>query len=59
MKEVTKNTIIGDILDICPDAAPLFWRSACTALAALRQEGRRLNRHAPFTAMIRTNSLKR
>ena len=24
MKEVTKNTIIGDILDICPDAAPLF-----------------------------------
>lgn len=24
MKEVTKDTIIGDILDICPDAAPLF-----------------------------------
>ena len=24
MKEVTKDTIIGDILDICPDSAPLF-----------------------------------
>ncbi len=24
MTEVTKETIIGDILDVCPDAAPLF-----------------------------------
>lgn len=24
MKEITKDTIIGDILDVCPDAAPLF-----------------------------------
>ncbi len=24
MKEVTKETIIGDILDVCPDAAPFF-----------------------------------
>lgn len=24
MKEVTKDTIIGDILDIAPDAAPIF-----------------------------------
>mgnify|MGYP000862007386 CR=1 FL=1 len=24
MTEITKDTIIGDILDICPDAAPLF-----------------------------------
>ena len=24
MTEVTKDTIIGDILDACPDAAPLF-----------------------------------
>lgn len=24
MTEITKNTIIGDILDVCPDAAPLF-----------------------------------
>lgn len=24
MKEITKDTIIGDVLDICPDAAPYF-----------------------------------
>ncbi len=24
MTEITKDTIIGDILDNCPDAAPLF-----------------------------------
>lgn len=24
MTEITKDTIIGDILDICPKAAPLF-----------------------------------
>lgn len=24
MTKVDKNTIIGDILDFCPDAAPLF-----------------------------------
>ncbi len=24
MTEITKDTIIGDILDICPDAAPFF-----------------------------------
>ncbi len=24
MTQITKDTIIGDILDACPDAAPLF-----------------------------------
>lgn len=24
MTEITKDTIIGDILDICPETAPLF-----------------------------------
>lgn len=24
MNEVTKETIIGDVLDICPETAPLF-----------------------------------
>ena len=24
MTEITKDTVIGDILDICPDAAPYF-----------------------------------
>lgn len=24
MTEITKDTIIGDILDVCPGAAPLF-----------------------------------
>ena len=24
MTEVTKDTIIGDVLDICPETAPLF-----------------------------------
>lgn len=24
MTEISKDTIIGDILDVCPDAAPLF-----------------------------------
>lgn len=24
MTKITKDTIIGDILDICPDAAPFF-----------------------------------
>ena len=26
MTEITKDTVIGDILDICPDAAPYFLR---------------------------------
>lgn len=34
MTEITKDTVIGDILDICPDAAPYFCRWVCTAWAA-------------------------
>lgn len=59
MKEVTKDTIIGDILDICPDSAPLFLEIGMHCLGCPASRGELLNRLAPFTEMIRTNSLKR
>ena len=37
MTEITKDTVIGDILDICPDAAPYFLQDGlCTATASAR-----------------------
>lgn len=32
--EIQKDTIIGDILDIAPETAPILWQSVCTVWAA-------------------------
>ena len=40
MTEVTKDTIIGDVLDICPETAPLFLEMGmhCLGCPASRSE---------------------
>ena len=46
MTEITKDTVIGDILDICPDAAPYFLQmgmhcfSVCPAFLGVRRWSR-------------------
>ncbi len=61
--EVTKNTLIGDILDEDRTTAPYFlemgmhclgwlltfWKWACTALAVLLPEESPLSRHVQYT----------
>lgn len=49
MAEITKNTVIGDILDLDETTAPYFWRWVCTASAVPLPEARLLRRHAWFT----------
>ena len=39
MTEITKDTIIGDILDICPDAVPLFLESGMHCLGCPASRG--------------------
>lgn len=46
MTEITKDTVIGDILDICPDAAPYFLQMGMHCLAALHLGVRRWSRLA-------------
>ena len=48
-KQVTRDTIIGDILDMDQTTAPYSWRSACTAWAALPPVGRAWRRPALCT----------
>ena len=53
--KIEKSTIIGDVLDIAPQTAPLFMPSACTAWAARPPAARRWRRPAPFTALTWTS----
>ena len=39
MKEITKDTVIGDILDICPDAAPYFLQMGMHCLGCPASRG--------------------
>ena len=39
MTEITKDTVIGDILDICPDAAPLLFADGYALLGLPRISG--------------------
>lgn len=49
-KRVTRETIIGDILDMDQTTAPTSWRSACTAWAALHPAARASRRPVLSTA---------
>lgn len=39
MTEVTKDTIIGDILDVCPDSAPYFMEMGMHCLGCPASRG--------------------
>ena len=39
MTEITKDTVIGDILDICPDAAPDFLQMGMHCLGCPASRG--------------------
>ena len=39
MTEITKDTVIGDILDICPDAAPYFLQMGMHCLGCPSSRG--------------------
>ena len=39
MTEITKDTVIGDILDICPDAAPSFLQMGMHCLGCPSSRG--------------------
>ena len=42
MAEITKDTIIGDILDICPDSAPYFHEMGMHCLGCPASRGETL-----------------
>lgn len=52
MIEITKDTIIGDILDVAPQTAPIFLSIGMHCLAARPPAARRWRRPAPFTASM-------
>ena len=54
MTEITKDTVIGDILDICPDAAPYFLQMGMHCLGCPASGVRRWNRLALCMALIQT-----
>lgn len=39
MTQITKDTIIGDILDVCPDAAPVFFEIGMHCLGCPASRG--------------------
>lgn len=56
--EITKNSIIGDVLDQYPDTAELSSASVCTALAVLHHEAKRLKRLVWYTVQMQMHSLQ-
>ena len=54
MATITKDTIIGDILDIAPETAPVFLSIGCTAWAVPLPAGRLWNRPAWSMAWMLT-----
>ena len=56
MIEITKDTVIGDILDIAPQTAPISFPSACIAWAARLPAAKRWKRPAWSTAWMWTSS---
>ena len=57
--EITKNSIIGDVLDQYPDTAELSSASGIrTALAVLHHEAKRLKRLVWYTVQTQTHSLQ-
>ena len=56
VKQVTRETIIGDILDMDQTTAPTSWRSGCTAWAARLPAARPLRRPVRCTAWTAMSS---
>lgn len=56
--EITKNSIIGDVLDQYPDTAELFFSIGMTALAVLHHEAKRLKRLVWYTVQMQMHSLQ-
>ena len=52
MVTITKDTIIGDILDMAPQTAPIFLSIGMHCLAAPAAGARLWPRPAPFTAWM-------
>ena len=50
----TKDTLIGDVLDRCPEAAPLFLEIGMHCLGCPSARARPLSRRAMCTATTRT-----
>jgi hypothetical protein len=55
---ITKQSIIGDVLDYNPGTAKFFLRSVCTAWAALHRVASLSLMPAPYTAPMPTHWLK-
>ena len=55
--EITKNSIIGDVLDKYPETAEAFFSIGMPALVALHQEAKQLKRHVWFTVQMPTSLL--
>ena len=49
---VTKDTIIGDIMDADENTAHTLWKWVCTVCSALRQEAKLLRRLVLFMAFL-------
>ena len=58
MVEITKDTIIGDILDVAPQTAPIFFGIGMHCLGCPRPAARPWRRPAPCTAWTWTSSLR-
>jgi hypothetical protein len=57
--QVTKETIIGDILDIAPQVAPFFFEIGMHCLGCPPLAAKASKWLAQFTAQTRTSSLPR
>lgn len=55
MIEIKKDTIIGDILDVAPQTAPIFFSIGMHCLAAPLPVARLWRRPAPFTVWTWTS----
>ena len=55
MIEITKDTIIGDILDVAPQTAPIFLSIGMHCLGCPPLAARPWRRPAPFTASMWTS----
>ena len=56
--EITKNSIIGDVLDQYPDTAELFFSIGMHCLGCPASRGKRLKRLVWYTVQMQTHSLQ-
>ena len=55
MAQVTKETMIGDLLKLMPVLPLSLWESECTALAARRHRWKPSRKQRWFTALMQMN----